>query len=196
MVAEIREMSDSDDDPNVFHLAPGDRSLAGTTHEGRDFMFAVLRFVDMSDADFYWGSFQNSILQGAIMERCDLRGAIFNQADMRGINLRHANLGLDNIGGRTQLHDVDLSGADLRNAAIGGADFTGARLVGADLRGATASGGAPDRPTSFRGADLTGAKLGGADLTAALYDEQTRFPIGFKPQAAGMVAAAKRKPRR
>lgn len=66
-------MSDSDDDdPNVFRLAPGDRSLAGTTHEGRDFMFAVLRYVDMSDADFYWGSFQHSILEGAI----------FNEADM------------------------------------------------------------------------------------------------------------------
>jgi uncharacterized protein YjbI with pentapeptide repeats len=187
----MNDNDNDDDDPNVFRLAPGDRSLAGTSHEGRDFMFAVLRFVDMSDADFYWGSFQYSILEGAILERCDLRGAIFNEADMRGVSLRHANLSLDNIGGRTQLHGVDLSGADLRNASIGGADFAGARLIGADLRGASASGSAPDRPTSFRGADLTDAKLGGADLKTALYDEATRFPRGFKPAAAGMVAAAK-----
>lgn len=188
--------SGNEDDPDVFRLQPGDRSLAGTTQEGRDLMFAVLRYVDMSDADFYWGSFQNSILEGAFMDRSDLRGAIFNEADMRGVSLRHANLGLDNIGGRTQLHDVDLSGADLRNASITGADFTGAKLIGADLRGVTASGSAPDRPTSFRGADLTDAKLGGADLKTAVYDGETRFPRGFKPEAAGMVAAAKRKPGR
>jgi uncharacterized protein YjbI with pentapeptide repeats len=188
--------SDNDNDPDVFRLAPGDRSLAGTMHEGRDFMFAVLRYVDMSDGDFYWGSFQNSILEGSIIERCDLRGAIFDEADMRGVSLRHADLSLDNIGGRTQLHGTDLSGADLRNASIGGADFSGAKLIGADLRGASATGSAPDRPTSFRGADLTDAKLGGADLKTAIYDGETRFPRGFKPEAAGMVAAAKRKPRR
>lgn len=180
---------EDDGDPTTFRLAPGDRSLAGTVHEGRDFMFAILRYVDMSEADFYWGSFQDAVLEGAIMVRCDLRGAIFNNANLRGADLRHANLGLDNIGGRTRLHDVDLSGADLRNASIEGADFLRATLTGADLRGVSGACAMPGRATSFRGADLTDAKLGGADLTGAEYDAQTRFPRAFKPQAAGMVLA-------
>jgi uncharacterized protein YjbI with pentapeptide repeats len=189
-------MSDFDDDPNVFRLPMGDRSLAGTTHEGRDFMFAVLRHVDMSEADFYWASFQDAVLEGAIMARCDLRGAFFDKADMRGADLRNAKLGLDNIGGKTKLRAVDLSGADLRNASIEGADFTGAKLIGADLRGASAACTVPGRQTCFYGADLTDAKLGGADLKTALYDSDTRFPRGFKPEAAGMVARSPRKPRK
>jgi uncharacterized protein YjbI with pentapeptide repeats len=188
--------TDYDDDPSVLRLAPGDRSLAGTRHEGGNFMFAVLRHVDMSDADFYWGSFQDAKLEGSIMERCDLRGAIFDNADMRGVNLRRARLCLDNVGGRTQLQGANLSGADLRHASIGGADFTGAKLVGADLRGATTSGSLPDRLTSFRGANLTDARLGGADLKTALYDGDTIFPRGFNPDAAGMVAVVARKRRR
>ena len=92
-----RPDSDYEDDPDVFRLPLGDRSLVGSTHEGRNFMFAVLRYVDMSEADFYSASFQYALLEGAIMERYDLRGAFFNNADMRGADLRHANLGLNNL---------------------------------------------------------------------------------------------------
>jgi uncharacterized protein YjbI with pentapeptide repeats len=184
---------DPEDDPDTIRLQPGDRSLARSIHEGRNFMFAVLRHVDMSEADFYWASFQDSILEGAIMTRCDLRGAHFDKANMRGADLRHANLGFDNIGGRTRLEDADLSGADLRNADIQGADFTRARLVGADLRGATAAHAPPDRATCFHGADLTDAKLGGADLRGATYDAETRFPRGFRPQDAGMIARRRKR---
>ena len=146
MSALIPALED-DGDPTTFRLAPGDRSLVGSTQEGRDFMFAILRYVDMSDADFYWASFQHSVLEGAVMARCDLRGAHFNGANMRGAELRHANLGLDNIGGTTQLEDVDLTGADLRNAFIAGANFRRAKLVGADLRGANAVCDILDRAT-------------------------------------------------
>ena len=143
--------SDYDDDPDVFRLPLGDRSLMRSTHEGRDFMFAVLRYVDMSEADFYSASFQYALLEGAIMERCDLRGAYFDEADMRGADLRHANLGLNNLGGTTSLRGVDLSGADLRNACLEGADLTGAKLVGADLRGVRAACHVAGRQTCLYG---------------------------------------------
>ena len=188
--------SDYDDDPDVFRLPLGDRSLMRSTHEGRNFMFAVLRYVDMSEADFYSASFQDAVLEGAIMVRCDLRGAFFDNANMRGADLRHANLGLNNLGGTTNLCDVDLSGADLRNACLEGADLTGAKLVRADLRGVSAACHVPGRQTCLYGADLSEAKLGGADLKTALYDMETRFPRGFDPQKAGMVARRRTKPRR
>ena len=188
--------SDYDDDPDVFRLPLGDRSLVRSTHEGSDFMFAVLRYVDMSEADFYWASFQHAVLEGAIMVRCDLRGAFFDEADMRGADLRQANLGLDNIGGTTSLRGVDLSGANLRNACLAGADLTGAKLVGADLRDVSAACHVPGKQTCLYGADLSQAKLAGADIQTALYDMETRFPRGFDPQKAGMVARRCTKPRR
>ena len=70
---------------------------------------------------------------------------------MRGTDLRHANLGLDNIGGITRLRDVDLSGADLRNACLAGADLTGAKLVGADLRGVLAVCHVPGKQPAYMG---------------------------------------------
>jgi uncharacterized protein YjbI with pentapeptide repeats len=69
----------------IIRLPSGDRSFAGTRHEGGDFMFAELAGLDLTEADFYWAMFHNAILEGAIMARCDLRGARFNEA-----NLRHA----------------------------------------------------------------------------------------------------------
>jgi uncharacterized protein YjbI with pentapeptide repeats len=188
--------SDYDDDPAVFWLPVGDRSLVRSIHEGRNFMFAVLRHVDMSEAAFYWASFQYAVLEGAIMVRCDLRGAFFDKADMRRADLRHANLGLDNIGGITNLRGVDLSGADLRNACLEGADLTGAKLVGADLRGVSAVCHVPGKQTCLYGADLSEARLADGDLKTALYDMETRFPRGFDPQKAGMVARRRTKPRR
>jgi hypothetical protein len=35
--------SDYEDDPEVFRLSLGDRLLVGSTHESRNFIFAVLR---------------------------------------------------------------------------------------------------------------------------------------------------------
>jgi len=105
-------------------------------------------------------------------------------------------LGFDNIGGTTSLRDVDLSGADLRNACLAGADLTGAKLVGADLRGVSAVCHVPGKQTCLYGADLSEAKLAGADIKTALYDMETRFPRGFDPQKAGMVARRRTKARR
>jgi uncharacterized protein YjbI with pentapeptide repeats len=69
-------------------------------------------------------------------------------------------------GGRANLRDADLrgadlSGADLRGADLRDADLRGADLRDADLRGANLSG------ANLRGADLSGANLRGADLSDA-----------------------------
>lgn len=176
-----------DEDCGILRLPPGDRSLAGTVQEGRDFMFAELRHVDLSEADLYWALFHDAVLEGALMMRCDLRGAVLDRANLRGADLQGANLGLDNIGGRTCLRGADLNGADLRRADIGGADFSGAVLAGADLRGVRGASRIANRETLLLGADLTDARLGGADLKDALYDADTRFPHGFNPDRAGLV---------
>jgi hypothetical protein len=183
---------DEDSDDGTLRLRPGDRSLAGSVHEGRDFMFAQLAGVDLSEADFYWASFHEATLEGAIMVRCDLRGARFDRTNLRGADLREANCGLDNLGGTTDFIGADLSGANLGNAAIGGADFTGALLVGANLAGVRGAS-APHASTCFYGANLTDARLAGADLAGATYDSRTVFPRGFRPDRAGKVRRGEKK---
>jgi hypothetical protein len=63
----------------IIRLPPGDRSLAGTRHEGGDFMFAELAGVDLTEADFYWASFHNAILG---RQRLTGRVARFQGADL------------------------------------------------------------------------------------------------------------------
>ena len=69
------------------------------------------------------------------------------------------------------LRDIDLSNADLSEATL-----TGAVLVGADLEG-----------VNLEGANLTGAYLYAADLGGAKANQDTIWPEGFDPEAAGVT---------
>ena len=67
---------------------------------------------------------------------------------------------------------VEVNGYTIEPGAnLPGADLTGAALAGADLAGA----------------NLRGANLSGAYLTGAIADEDTRWPKGFDPVAAGVI---------
>jgi uncharacterized protein YjbI with pentapeptide repeats len=79
-------------------------------------------------------------------------------ARLEGINLEDAYLYVCGLKG------ADLSGANLRNTRLEVIDGRWARLFGADLSG-----------SQF---------VRGVLLTYALYDEKTKFPIGFDPQEA------------
>jgi uncharacterized protein YjbI with pentapeptide repeats len=57
-----------------------------------------------------------------------------------------------------------------------GANLSGADLEGADLKGA-----------NLAGADLTGTNLEGANLEGAKANEDTDWPEGFDPVAAGVL---------
>ncbi len=56
---------EADCDDGILRLPPGDRSLAGTMQEGRDLMFAELKGVDLSGANFYWAMFHDAVLEEA-----------------------------------------------------------------------------------------------------------------------------------
>lgn len=95
--------------------------------------------------------------------------------------------------GCTDLTGADLTGADLRGADLSSALLRKAKLRRADLRGADL------RSANLAGADLRAADLVGADLTGAVmgmsvadarYDETTRWPEGFDPQAQGAIRVA------
>ena len=70
----------------------------------------------------------------------------------------------------------NLSGRNLSGADLSGADLSRARLTRADLARA-----------NLRGANLTRTNLRGANLKGAVADEETVWPEGFGPVAAGVI---------
>lgn len=117
------------------------------------------------------------------------------------------------------LSGVDLSGLDLEFANMRRADMRGADLTGTIFAGAAADGADLRGTTRTRGAILTGAtmcraRFGGADLSRAAlrpedhpdgpaaartaspvhignttYNDATRWPQGFDPEAHGAIKA-------
>lgn len=82
---------------------------------------------------------------------------------------------------RANLHNADLQysalcGSDLRSADCSQACFFGATLRGADLQGADLSW------SDLCGTDMSGARLEGVRLDHTVYDRETRWPVGFRPE--------------
>ncbi|MGO1072045.1 pentapeptide repeat-containing protein [Lysobacter sp. CA199] len=81
----------------------------------------------------------------------------------------------------------DLSECNFEGADLGGANLIRVRTTCANLRDADPGLDALGRATQLQGAHFSGAPLHGCRLQGEQYDERTRFPAGFNPQAAGMV---------
>ena len=88
--------------------APGNSTLRGRSFAG---------------SSLYWAMLEGSDLSGCNFEGSDLRGANLKSARLVGANLRQANLGLDNLGGATQLQGADLTGAVLNHCNLAGAEY-------------------------------------------------------------------------
>jgi uncharacterized protein YjbI with pentapeptide repeats len=110
-----------------------------------------------------------------VLVGADLRSAILGMVDFRGANLSEVRAT------RALFIGSDLSGADFRLADLTEADLTGANLKGANLKRANL------KRANLEGANLEGANLRGVDLGGAKADEDTTWPEGFDPVAAGVT---------
>jgi len=156
----------------------------------RDQSWINLSVTDLrrADCDGLWLHEVN--LDRSCMEAAGLYHANLTQASLVSVNLRHADLKTA-ILRRARCVLADLRGARLVETDLRDADFTEADLREANLRKADA-GGAVFRRADLRLADLRGADLSTADLlqarlTGAVASENTRWPTGFDPAAAGVV---------
>jgi Pentapeptide repeats (8 copies) len=106
----------------------------------------------------------------------DLRRAGLDRARLAGVDLEGADLSWAWLRW-ARLDGADLSQADLRDAHLDGASLVGAEMTGAQLRGA-----------HLEGASLLGVTdLDQARLVGAVADDQTVWPEGFSPRAAGVA---------
>ena len=74
------------------------------------------------------------------------------------------------------LRNLDFRDTNLSHASLAWTNLCGADLSGTDLRGA-----------DLRGSDMTTADISGAVLYESKYNNATKWPDGFDPEAAGSV---------
>jgi hypothetical protein len=119
----------------------------------------------------------------ARLSTCDAK-ACSTQEDAR-IDLSRANLSRATLSGANLIR-ADLSGANLSDAALSSANLSRAYLNDTNLSGAylndtNLSGAILSRAT------LSGATLSDAALSRAIWDQATKFRVGFNPAERGMV---------
>jgi uncharacterized protein YjbI with pentapeptide repeats len=97
--------------------------LRGANLEGIVASTGQFQGLDLSGANLYWASLGEADFSFANLSRADLRGAKLYGAICRSTKFCGANLGRDNVGGRTSLRGADLSTADLTGANLTGAIY-------------------------------------------------------------------------
>ncbi len=137
--------------------------LAGCLLDGVDFAGANLEGANFTGASLvnaqFWGNPGPSRIKGARFVEANLTGAKLGEC--RGA-------------------DVDFSRAILKGAAFGHGNFQRTKFVEADLTNASLF------RSDLRGADLTDTRLDQVEIAGVKYDEQTRWPKGFKGRS-GLV---------
>jgi uncharacterized protein YjbI with pentapeptide repeats len=127
----------------------------------------------------------NARLQGARLDGANLRGAVLAEANFQLANLVSADLREAMLTGANLSHAI-LHRANLRGANLVHSDLNGAVLDDADLRRADLEH-ADLQYTQLRGVDLRDANLTNANWEGAVATDNTRWPIGFDVEAAGII---------
>lgn len=162
------------------------------THLGEtDLSKAQLYEANLSRANLYQANLQEANLQDANLSKANLIDTDLQEANLRGANLKEAlynektkfplNTQLPNdtmlkIAPESQLNNKDLSRLPLQGADLSHANLSSTNLSESNLSRANLSG-----------ANLSYANLNVTNLKDTKYNNKTKFPQGFEPEAAGMI---------
>ena len=125
------------------------------------------------------------ICAGVDLRLADLSGRNLSGRNLSGANLSGADLNEADLSG-THFVRADLLGADLSGANLTKANFCESDLAESDLAGANLAGINLDHAHLVK-ANLAGANLASSNLNRAKADEDTTWPEGFDPVAAGVI---------
>ena len=109
----------------------------------------------------------------------DCSFAEFNNVDLSGRDLRNVDL-FGTLHG-TDLSQANLSGVDLSFNYLKDTDFSGANLEGVDFSESILEW------VDFSGANLYGTDFSTWEFTGAKADDETVWPEGVDPEAAGVI---------
>lgn len=173
------------------------KSCMASSFTGADFTGAMHAIYEMEGCGFVRASFDRARIYS--LEKSDYTGASFSGATFADGNFSsgRSNKGMKLSGKKLDgaaFNGSDMAGADFENAGLRDAGFRSVLLSGANFKGADLTGAdfTPDKfnraPTDLSGADFMGAKVENVKWTGAQFDCETRFPAGFKPAQAGIIA--------
>lgn len=132
-----RRLAITDDDGEhilAVYVGPDANGFEGADLSGLSApLIKNLRGTSFRRASLYWANLQAADLSGCNFESADLRGAALQDSLLVGANLRHAKLGLDNLGGCTHLEGADLTDAQLHGADLSGVKYDSRTKFPADF---------------------------------------------------------------
>lgn len=154
--------------------------LRGAILTKADMEQANLQGSDLTEADLQEAFLYRANLQGTNLTTANLEKAVLAEADLSNATLLASNLRRARLMA-AQLWAADLWGADLEMAELSGANLRCAKLSFTHLHAADLTG------AQLQEADLEGADLSHAGLYGATYNDDTKWPEGFDPEAAGAI---------
>ena len=139
------------------------------------FIFSIVGIFWVTIVGFVLGKGGENQEDGFLEQEIDLKDSNLQGADLREANLQGAELVEANLKG------ADLWGANLQRANLILANLKRAKLIQADLEKANFTS------ANLHGADLSEANLHKTVLQFAKYTDDTKWPHGFDPIAAGAI---------
>ncbi|NVJ03634.1 pentapeptide repeat-containing protein [Myxococcus sp. AM001] len=150
-------------------MQPGN-TASEVVHMFTSFARATLDGARLTNANLSGCLFEGASLRQALLMGADISGSLFIEAMLEGAVMEVVN----------GTHATFI-GANLTAATLTGARLNGASFVDADLKGASLD------EARLHGTNFKGAVLEGASLRDARYDDETIWPDGFDPVAAGAI---------
>lgn len=141
-----------------------------------------LRNVDLKGANLINANLCGSILSGMDLSRAAMPGANLESAILQETNLSGANLRESNCAAANFVKAI-LRGTSFENAILYKADFSGSVLRESNLAKA-----------DMRGTNFANANLFGVNMAEAIYDQNTTWPLDFKPERHGALPIPEDKP--
>lgn len=119
------QILDDDGEPiSTFYFPAGSEDLEDGDMSGLNaYGCSTLRGRSLQRSSLYWANLQGADLSGCNMRDCDLRGAVLRDAKLCDADLAGADLGKDNVGGATDMHGADFSGAIVLGSNLAGAEY-------------------------------------------------------------------------
>ncbi|WP_395741864.1 pentapeptide repeat-containing protein [Prosthecobacter sp.] len=169
--------------------------------DGKDFHDQDLKSKDFSRQALNGANFEDAVLDHAVFANASLKKASFKDASLDFVSFYMADLSEADLSGATGtmvLSNVNLSKANLEATGDPNKVLTLNLSTEINLRGANLKkckiinvgykcdlSGADLRGTNLRGGNISDT----ASLKKAIYDDDTAWPNGFDPVAAGCVMA-------